>query len=81
MQAVRPSTPFYSSLSRLHPRIYGPAPRRRPISYWSTPRDFRRHIHLQERKIRLLRALELLVIDEVSMLRADTLDLVDLLPA
>ena len=44
-----------------------------------TPRDFRRHIHLQERKIRLLRALELLVIDEVSMLRADTLDLVDLL--
>jgi len=44
-----------------------------------TPRDFRRHIHLQERKIRLLRALELLVIDEVSMLRADTLDLIDLL--
>ena len=44
-----------------------------------TPRDFRRHIHLQERKIHLLRALELLVIDEVSMLRADTLDLIDLL--
>ena len=44
-----------------------------------TPRDFRRHIHLQERKIRLIQAMELLVIDEVSMLRADTLDLVDLL--
>lgn len=44
-----------------------------------TPKDFRRHIRLQERKIRLLRAIELLVIDEVSMLRADTLDLVDML--
>ena len=49
-----------------------------PSQLFVTPRDFRRHVHLQERKIRLLQALELLVIDEVSMLRADTLDLVDL---
>lgn len=42
-----------------------------------TPKGIHRHIHLQDRKIRLLRAMELLVIDEVSMLRADTLDLID----
>lgn len=50
-----------------------------PNQLFVTPRDFRRHIHLQERKIRLLQAMELLIIDEVSMLRADTLDLIDLL--
>ncbi len=43
-----------------------------------TPRDLHHHVHLKERKIRLLRAIELLIIDEVSMLRADTLDLIDL---
>ena len=44
-----------------------------------TPATLRRHVHLREQKVRLLQAMELLIIDEVSMLRADTLDLIDLL--
>ena len=44
-----------------------------------TPATLRRHVHLREQKVRLLQAMELLIIDEVSMLRADTLDMVDTL--
>lgn len=42
-----------------------------PSSYW-------RQTRMHESKRRLLRTLELLIIDEVSMLRADTLDCIDM---
>lgn len=44
-----------------------------------TPASLRRHTRLRERKVRLIQSMELLIIDEVSMLRADTLDMVDAL--
>lgn len=43
-----------------------------PSSYW-------RQTKMHERKRQLLRSLELLIIDEVSMLRADTLDFIDMI--
>ncbi|MFC2089732.1 helix-turn-helix domain-containing protein [Bacteroidota bacterium] len=43
----------------------------------NTPRTLRRHMHMHSTKRRLIQELELLIIDEVSMLRADILDAVD----
>lgn len=43
----------------------------------STPKSIVRDLHLSKRKLILLRELELLIIDEVSMLRADILDAID----
>jgi len=43
----------------------------------STPKSIVRELHLSKRKLILLRELELLIIDEVSMLRADILDAID----
>ncbi len=40
----------------------------------NTPESFIRNLKMQDRKRRLLREIELLIIDEVSMLRADLLD-------
>lgn len=43
-----------------------------------TPSTYFRQTRLHASKRKLLRSMELLIIDEVSMLRADTLDLIDL---
>ncbi len=45
----------------------------------NTPRTLLRAVKMHKSKRDLLRSLELLVIDEVSMLRADTLDAIDVL--
>jgi len=42
-----------------------------------TPRTLMRNVHIHETKRRLIREIELLIIDEVSMLRADILDAID----
>ncbi|MCX2573357.1 helix-turn-helix domain-containing protein [Pedobacter sandarakinus] len=44
---------------------------------FNTPRTIVKHLNMQSNKRRLLQELELLVIDEVSMLRADMLDAID----
>jgi hypothetical protein len=43
----------------------------------NTPQSIRRHIKMHTTKRNMLRKLELLIIDEVSMLRADLLDAID----
>jgi hypothetical protein len=43
----------------------------------NTPRTLMRNIHMHESKRRLIREMELLIIDEVSMLRADIVDAMD----
>jgi uncharacterized protein YpbB/nucleoside-triphosphatase THEP1 len=43
----------------------------------NTPHTLVKHLNMREQKRRLLQELELLVIDEVSMLRADLLDTID----
>lgn len=43
----------------------------------NTPRTLMRNIHMHESKRRLIREMELLIIDEVSMLRADIVDAID----
>lgn len=43
----------------------------------NTPYTMARHLNMREQKRRLLQELELLIIDEVSMLRADLLDTID----
>ncbi|WP_293782792.1 helix-turn-helix domain-containing protein [uncultured Pedobacter sp.] len=44
---------------------------------FNTPRTLVKHLNMQGNKRRLIQELELLVIDEVSMLRADMLDAID----
>jgi len=44
---------------------------------FNTPKTLVRHLNMQGNKRRMLQELELLVIDEVSMLRADMLDAID----
>lgn len=44
---------------------------------FNTPRTIVKHLNMQGNKRRLIQELELLVIDEVSMLRADMLDAID----
>jgi hypothetical protein len=44
---------------------------------FNTPRTLIKHLNMQGNKRRMLQELELLVIDEVSMLRADMLDAID----
>ena len=44
---------------------------------FETPRTLARHLHLHSEKMQLIRQIDVLVIDEVSMLRADVLDAVD----
>ncbi|WP_131536454.1 helix-turn-helix domain-containing protein [Pedobacter nototheniae] len=44
---------------------------------FNTPRTIVKHLNMQGNKRRMLQELELLVIDEVSMLRADMLDAID----
>lgn len=44
---------------------------------FNTPRTLAKHLNMQGNKRRLIQELELLVIDEVSMLRADMLDAID----
>jgi hypothetical protein len=48
-----------------------------PGSEINNPRTLMRHLHMHETKRRLIREMELLIIDEVSMLRADLLDAID----
>jgi len=43
----------------------------------NTPQSLRRHVKMQAAKRNMLKKLELLIIDEVSMLRADLLDAID----
>ena len=45
---------------------------------WNTPKSFLSQFKMASAKRNLLRSLELLIIDEVSMLRADLLDCIDL---
>lgn len=40
--------------------------------------DFRKHMKFRSEKIKLLREIDIVIIDEVSMLRADVLDMVDM---
>src|SRR6202043_2968504 len=44
---------------------------------WSDPQSLFRHIRFNSAKRELLQELELLIIDEISMVRADTLDAID----
>jgi len=44
---------------------------------FNTPRTIVKHLNMQSNKKRMIQELELLVIDEVSMLRADMLDAID----
>src|SRR6056297_3203513 len=48
-----------------------------PGSEINNPKTLMRHLHMHETKRRLIREMELLIIDEVSMLRADILDAID----
>jgi hypothetical protein len=48
-----------------------------PGSEINNPKTLMRHLHMHESKRRLIREMELLIIDEVSMLRADILDAID----
>ena len=48
-----------------------------PEFEFSTPQSLRRHIKMHTTKRNMLKNLELLIIDEVSMLRADLLDAID----
>ncbi|MFP4531953.1 MAG: helix-turn-helix domain-containing protein [Desulfobacterales bacterium] len=48
-----------------------------PAFELNTPQTLRRHVKMQAAKRNMLKKLELLVIDEVSMLRADLLDAID----
>lgn len=57
------------SLFQLPPQVFFPTDAQRNIIF--------REMRLTDRKLRLLRNLELLVIDEVSMVRADLLDMID----
>lgn len=53
-----------------------------PLDYTEavhTPSSYWRQTKMHERKRQLLRSMELLIIDEVSMLRADTLDFIDMI--
>lgn len=43
----------------------------------NTPNSLIKHLHYRESKRRIIQELELLIIDEVSMLRADLLDVID----
>ncbi len=43
----------------------------------NTPYTMLKHLHMRDQKRKLLQELELLIIDEVSMLRADLLDTID----
>ncbi|MBS1636006.1 MAG: helix-turn-helix domain-containing protein [Bacteroidetes bacterium] len=45
---------------------------------FNDPASLARHMQMNEQKRRLLREMELLIIDEVSMLRADLLDAIDM---
>lgn len=40
-------------------------------------RGMREHMHFREEKLRVLREMDLLIVDEVSMVRCDTLDAID----
>ena len=40
-------------------------------------RGMREHLHFREEKLRVLREMDLLIVDEVSMVRCDTLDAID----
>jgi hypothetical protein len=45
--------------------------------YFETPRSLKNHIRMSREKLSIIRQMEVLVIDEVSMLRADLLDALD----
>lgn len=57
------------SLFQLPPQVFYPSDKQRDVIF--------REMRLTDRKLRMLRNLELLVIDEVSMVRADLLDMID----
>jgi hypothetical protein len=46
---------------------------------WSDPQSLFRHIRFNSARRELLQELELLIIDEISMVRADTLDAIDII--
>lgn len=45
--------------------------------YFETPRSLKNHFRMSRQKLSIIRQMEVLVIDEVSMLRADLLDALD----
>lgn len=45
--------------------------------YFETPRSLKNHMRMSREKLSIIRQMEVLVIDEVSMLRADLLDALD----
>jgi len=49
-----------------------------PSQHYNTPKSIIRHLNMNATKRRILLDLELLIIDEVSMLRADLLDAIDM---
>ncbi len=49
------------------------------LAHFNTPRTLIKNIKMHQTKRKLIREMELLVIDEVSMLRADLLDAIDLI--
>jgi len=46
--------------------------------FFETPRTLRNHTRMSREKLRVIRALDVLIIDEVSMLRSDLLDALEL---
>ncbi len=69
------------SLFQIPPATFVPQDGGLPASHSEavlTPSSFWRQHKMSEPRRQLLRSLELLIIDEVSMLRADTLDLIDM---
>ncbi|HTR28997.1 MAG TPA: helix-turn-helix domain-containing protein [Puia sp.] len=66
-----PFSPFVPT-----PLPYFSAPAAQTVA-WSDPQSLFRHIRFNSAKRELLQELELLIIDEISMVRADTLDAID----
>lgn len=65
------------SLFGLPLRTFLPTMERTPEPYGNNISDLVQHFRYRKDKLKLLRELELLVIDEVSMLRSDVLDMID----
>lgn len=69
------------SLFQIPKGIYLPEEPATPLllsEAYFTPRSYWRQVRMHDAKRQLLRSIELLIIDEVSMLRADTLDCIDM---
>lgn len=67
------------SFLRMHPHTFVPDPayQSRPNHQVENPYSLSRSMKLSKDRIKILRSLELLIIDEISMVRADLLDAMD----